>query len=249
MEKNEIDNDEFEYARNLSVQAISQSQNFIREKNEISSVSLREVRRFNIFFDFFYEYLNSKNQYDNENDDVRSSFINLSKKDFLTEVINLSIFICYYMRISDKQIRNEYINIMEKLFKQSFLEIPNREEEYIASNVKIGPGIAKNKALLDNLFTLFVCINTQIPVFICGKPGCSKSLSVQLIYKSMKGENSESQFFKHYPKIIMNSYQGSKTSTSKGVLSIFQKAHNIIKNIKEKKKKIDIKELIIMKII
>ncbi len=52
----------------------------------------------------------------------------------------------------------------------------------------------------------------------------------------MKGENSESQFFKHYPKIIMNSYQGSKTSTSKGVLSIFQKAHNIIKNIKEKKK-------------
>ncbi len=33
----------------------------------------------------------------------------------------------------------------------------------------------------------------------------------------------------------MNSYQGSKTSTSKGVLTIFQKAHNIIKNIKKKK--------------
>ena len=29
-------------------------QNFIREKNDISSVSLREIRRFIIFYNFFY---------------------------------------------------------------------------------------------------------------------------------------------------------------------------------------------------
>ena len=52
-------------------------------------------------------------------------------------------------------------------------------------------GIAKNRALLENLFTLFVCVNSKIPLFIVGKPGCSKSLSVQLLFKTMKGNSSD----------------------------------------------------------
>ena len=227
-EKGDINKDEFEFARNISVEAISKSQNFIREKNEASSVSLREVRRFNIFFDFFYDYLNNKGK--STDPDVRDSILSLSKKEFLDQVVNLSIFICYCIRISDKNTRNEYLREMEKIFGHNFEEIPLREENYVASNVKIGKGIAKNKALLDNLFTLFVCVNTQVPVFICGKPGCSKSLSVQLLFKSMKGENSENELFRTLPKLIMNSYQGSKTSTSKGVLKIFEKARDVVRN-------------------
>ena len=46
--------------KNLSVNSIVQSQNFIRSKNDVSSVSLREVRRFNIFYEFFVEYLLKK---------------------------------------------------------------------------------------------------------------------------------------------------------------------------------------------
>ena len=152
----------------------------------------------------------------------------------LDQIVNLSIFICYCIRISDKNTRNEYLREIEKIFGHEFEEIPLREEEYIASNVKIGKGIAKNKALLDNLFTLFVCVNTQVPVFICGKPGCSKSLSVQLLFKSMKGENSENELFRTLPKLIMNSYQGSKTSTSKGVLKIFEKARDVVRNATKK---------------
>ena len=45
----------------------------------------------------------------------------------------------------------------------------------------MGKGIAKNKALLENLFTLFVSVYSKIPLFIVEKPGCSKSLSVQLL--------------------------------------------------------------------
>ena len=59
--------------------------------------------------------------------------------------------------------------------------MPLREQKYIADNIEMGKGIAKNKALLENLFTLFVCVNSKIPLFIVGKPGCSKSLSVQLL--------------------------------------------------------------------
>jgi len=44
----------------LAVELIVESQDFIRKKNDVSSVSLREIRRFNIFFEYFYEYLRKK---------------------------------------------------------------------------------------------------------------------------------------------------------------------------------------------
>ena len=69
----------------------------------------------------------------------------------------------------------------------------------------------------------------MLPIFIVGKPGYSKSLSVHLIYKAMKGSQSTNSLFKTLPKVIMSSYQGSMGSTSKGVENIFEKARNIIK--------------------
>lgn len=38
-----------------------------------------------------------------------------------------------------------------------------------------------NKALRENIFGLFPCIMTKIPVLLCGKPGSSKTLSFNLI--------------------------------------------------------------------
>ena len=100
----------------------------------------------------------------------------------------------------------------------------------IANEVELDEGIAQNRALLDNLFALFVCITNKIPLFICGKPGCSKSLSVQLIFKSMIGEASNSNFFKYESKILRHSYQGSLTSTSAGILKIFNVSRKAIQN-------------------
>ncbi len=50
----------------------------------------------------------------------------------------------------------------------------------------------------------------------------------------MKGESSKSKLFKNFPILYMNSYQGSKTSTSKGIKFIFDKARKIIENNKSK---------------
>ena len=118
---------------------------------------------------------------------------------------------------------------MNNIFKcKDFREIPVKEQEFIANNIEIKEGIAKNRALLENVFTLFVCVNTKVPLFIVGKPGCSKSLSVQLLCKSMKGDNADNLLFKTLPKLIINSYQGSLGSTSKGVLNIFRKEKMIL---------------------
>jgi len=51
------------YAKNM----IITSHNFIREFYDISDVSLREIRRFNIFYEFFYNYL-IKRKKNNEKD-------------------------------------------------------------------------------------------------------------------------------------------------------------------------------------
>ena len=115
------------------------------------------------------------------------------------------------------------------------MKIPQKEQYFIAECINLEKGIAKNKALLDNIFALFAAINTKVPIFIIGKPGCSKSLSVQLIIKSMRGKDSKNLLFKNLPRIIMTSYQGSMGSTSKGVKNVFRIARNKLKSAKEQR--------------
>ena len=61
--------------------------------------------------------------------------------------------------------------------------------------------VAINQALKENVFALIVCISNKIPVLLCGTPGCSKTLSIQLISTNMKGKNSNDPIFQILPKI------------------------------------------------
>ena len=227
--------------KNLAKDMIVTAQNFIRNRYGVSSVSLREIRRFNIVYEFFFDYLIKKKNIDYdlpENkqylDIEEHQFYNdLNKYDLQVYSIILSVFVCYYLRISDTKTRkelekllNEILNKFNKKY-QNFLSLPNKEQLYIINNIELEKGIAKNRALLDNIFSLFVAINNKIPIFIVGKPGCSKSLSVQLINKSMKGSSSIKLPFKLLPKIILSSFQGSMGSTSEGVEKVFKKARRI----------------------
>ena len=216
------------------------AQEFIRNKDDVSSVSLREIRRFSIFYEYFVNYLTKKKE--NENDEKlvylwfkKLFYKKLDEFEIYKYSVILSVFICYYFRIKKKEDRIKFSEMMDKIFIKffniNFLDIPLKEEKYIVNNIKIPQGIAKNTALLNNLFVLFVCVTAKIPLFIVGKPGCSKSLSLQLLFKSMKGEDSDNILFKSLPKLICNSYQGSLTSTSYGILKIFQKAREILKNM------------------
>ena len=220
--------------KKIASEAIVHAQKYVREKNDVSSVSLREIRRFSIFYNFFVEYLRKKKDLflkmdENEYFGVIDRFYKTLKDiDIYKYSINLSVFVCYYLRLTQKEFRNEFSNKMNIFFGFDFREIPQKEQKYIANNIEMKEGIAKNTALLENIFALFVCVNAKVPLFIVGKPGCSKSLSVQLLFKSMKGDISDNRLFKTLPKLILNSYQGSLGSTSKGVLSIFKKARQIL---------------------
>ena len=226
--------------KKLAQEMVICAHKFIKKFNDRSIVSLREIRRFNIFYEFFYDYLqkrklNIEEEKDKQiiNKEEESFYQGLNHYESQIYSINLSIFLCYYLRITGKDKREEFVKQMNLIFqnrelkqKRDFLDIPRREEQFLVNNINLGKGIAKNRALLENIFSLFAAINSKVPIFIIGKPGCSKSLSFQLINKSMQAEGSDSTFFRKYPKLLVNPFQGSMASTSKGVEKVFDRARD-----------------------
>ena len=65
----------------------------------------------------------------------------------------------------------------------------------------LGPNIARNAALRENVFMMAVCIELRIPLFVVGKPGSSKSLAKSIVAESMKGQNSETDFLKKFKSV------------------------------------------------
>ena len=137
----------------------------------------------------------------------------------------MGIYICYYIRLLNPDLRFVLEIKLNEILNRKFIQVPNEEKEFIINQIELEPGIGKNNNLKENVFLMFISIITKIPLIIIGKPGCSKSLSFHLIIKSMKGNMSNNNFFKFYPKIIRSCLQGSTTTTSKGVLNIFKIAN------------------------
>ena len=67
--------------------------------------------------------------------------------------------------------------------------------------MEIEDNIAKNAALRENIFMMFVCIELRIPLFLVGKPGSSKSLAKTIIESSMRGKNSKKKTLKQFKQV------------------------------------------------
>ena len=81
---------------------------------------------------------------------------------------------------------------------------------YIIDNFIIPKGIAKNRALKENLFSAFICIVNKIPLIICGKPGRSKTLCIKILENSMKGKGgAKSYLCNSFPELIIHRIQGA----------------------------------------
>ena len=230
----------------IIINAVHESQKYIRKNSEISSVSLREIKRFKIFFEFFFKISKNRKEFKEPNyacikdisifSEIRDD---TDKRENLIvlKAANLALFMCYYLRIMNNEKRIELANIIEQILKFDFLEYPRKLQNELADSLNLDGGIAKNRALLDNIFTLFVCLNNNIPIFICGKAGCSKSLSFSLLFQAMKGEYSKSELFKKYPSLYVTSYQGSLTSSSEEIKTIFNRAKKVLSKQKKSEKK------------
>ena len=206
-----------------------ESQDFARKRvaNEIC-VSLRDVNRCRKLVEFFYGMLTDKERTLRTSNDGSS----LSSDTIRKRAVILALAHCYQSRLSTAELRHEYWTRCSAVLgryghKDDFKdleEIVTNEQRDLLNTMEIPHGVAKNTALCENVFVLFVCIQNKIPIFLVGKPGCSKSLSVQLLKSNLRGKDSQNEYLKSLPQLYILSYQCSESSTSEGILKVFDKA-------------------------
>jgi len=195
---------------------------------DVSSVSLRDVVRYRKLFQWFVASIKQR-------EELRKNKPKQWNRMYQERAIILALLYCYYFRISSQEKRKDLIRIinpyLEKLsFDESDVEeiLLNEENDFLNRMEPLPDDIARNQALRENVFALIVCILTKIPIFICGKPGCSKSLAVKLVFEHLRGKNSRDEYFRTLPELILVSYQGSEYCTSESITGIFNRAEKYL---------------------
>ncbi|CAF2771043.1 unnamed protein product [Rotaria sp. Silwood2] len=198
-----------------------QSQDFFRRLEDVSSVSLRDVARFCRLYNWFFQSLPSY-----ESDKT----IDQNSLPLFQRASLLALSLCYYFRLSSPSHRKEYIDLMDTYLKTYKANLPDLsvllqdERQQLIKKMELPIGTARNHALTDNIFVLVTCIVNRIPVILCGKPGCSKTSSVQIVISNLKGKKSKHPFFQTLPELVRVSYQGSQNCTSESIIEVFKRA-------------------------
>ena len=75
-------------------------------------------------------------------------------------------------------------------------------QKAVLNELDLGPNIARNAALSENVFMMVVCIELRIPLFVVGKPGSSKSLAKTVVADNMQGDAARSLLFKTFKQVV-----------------------------------------------
>ena len=78
----------------------------------------------------------------------------------------------------------------------------------VLNELVLGPNIAYNAALSENVFMMVVCIELRIPLFVVGKPGSSKSLAKTVVADNVQGDAARSELFKTFKQVRGQQYSG-----------------------------------------
>ncbi|GBC14226.1 hypothetical protein GLOIN_2v1789429 [Rhizophagus irregularis DAOM 181602=DAOM 197198] len=204
------------------------SQNFIRKVEEPYNVSLRDVKRAIRLVVFFYKSLQNRPAYRNGH-----VYPPPGNPTILTRSYVLALSICYHSRLYEQDLRRQYRYEMGQILhnhkafvgENMIAKIIREEQEDYIKRMRCPPNTAYNEALLENVLVMIVCILTRIPLFLIGAPGSSKSLSIRLISSNLRGTDSYDKYFRELPQINLIPHQGSSSSTSDGIIKVFDKAN------------------------
>ena len=242
--KDENEESENSILRKIAIDAIYDSYISIKEYNRISSVSLRDIQRFKIAYNFFKKYyLNKKEFLEKKGDEILDKFEEKSKIQSLV----LSLYITYYIRIIKPDCINKYLekinpdikSLANKLKIKEWLDnlnwksgpfkyIIKKEEDFLLKEMEINneKEISNITPLKENILVMFFSIYSYIPLIIVGKTGCSKSLSVQLIKKKLVGKLNNFDFLKNYSSLNTTIFYGSEMNTPETIENIFKEIEN-----------------------
>ena len=203
--------------------AINEAQQFVRKyEGDDSATSLRDVKRTLELITWFYPIVPKKN------------------KDFPIPIVTstlLAIAFVYIYRIdidaSRLELWKEIASILRKdlgningLTISSFgiTDLILQFQRLLCSKIVLEEGISLNNALMENIFVMIICILNKIPVFVVGKPGSSKTLSLQVISSNLQGKQSSNKFWRKFPSIYVVQYQCSPMSDSHSIQHQFDMA-------------------------
>ena len=127
--------------------AILESHKYLRETYDPSVVSLKEIARFSKCIEFFNKYFTTKNNYYTVNNEIKKRNDNI-KNNKLRSII-CSIYLCYYIRLTDQNIRFNF----ETKLRPILLKLINNDINYnVKGNVLIKE--INNKELADEINTI-----------------------------------------------------------------------------------------------
>lgn len=149
---------------------LSASQGFIRKVEKPYSVSLRDIRRVMKLVKFFYKSFKNRPAY---------KYPLSGKVPIIVRSYILALSFCYYFRLYERELRDQYCHEMERIlhnFKINiedhiFFRVIHEEQEDYINRMYIPSNIFINDALLENVLAMVVCIITKIPIFIIGETG------------------------------------------------------------------------------
>ena len=247
-------NDERDYIRRMAgdlpqkyegmvVDLLAASQKFIRDAEKSPfCVSLRDVHRCIRLITWFQEMTKKRQELSSIKNECPAYLLAYKlmseryNEEPMIKSIVLALAHCYLSRLPTAELRKNYRKCMITVFTRNrimmtydenldpFAAIVRMEEEDYLCRMELPQGTARNAALRENVFVMLVCILNRIPIFVVGKPGCSKSLSIQLIRSNLRGRDSRDPLFRKLPQLYVVSYQCSESSTSEGITKMFEKA-------------------------
>jgi hypothetical protein len=222
---------------------ILSSHMFIREKEGRSSVSMRDIRRALRVFVWFRE----KFWIISETSDLNSGKKDAGKAIDQKSMI-CSLMLCYGARLNGqektqkefvekliKALTVEHITMFKppsvaevsshilKLAEDYFRELNNKKIFTIPENIAI------NHPLKENFIAMLCAFETKTPLIICGSPGTSKTLTMQIMQSVlMNKERLNSSLFRGSKDMLSLYFGGSNTSKADGIRSIYQRGRKFI---------------------
>ncbi|GBC06549.1 hypothetical protein RclHR1_06900002 [Rhizophagus clarus] len=210
------------------IELLFASQKFIRRVEQPYSVSLRDVKRAITLVKFFCNSLEYRPAYKKGHKYPPSGNPTITIRSYV-----LALSLCYHSRLYDQNLRKQYCYEMEQILQNHkayvgdnmFIKIIREEQEDYINRMQCPPNIAHSETLLENVLAMIVCILTRIPLFLIGTTGSSKSFAIRLISSNLRGSDSNDEYFRKLPQLYLIPHQGSSSSTSDGIIKVFDKAN------------------------
>ncbi|XP_019859705.1 PREDICTED: uncharacterized protein LOC109587936, partial [Amphimedon queenslandica] len=188
------------------------------EKCSRSCVSQRDIQRVFDFYKWLFDTYKAFQRY-------------TTTKEQQIRALLVSLGLVYYLRLQELD-RESYAIFLDTQCKDllvgcNFTTAFNDELEWYIERMNLPPGIAKTRALKENIFANIACCQTHTPLIIIGEPGTSKTLSFNLVSSTFKGKSSKNEELKNanaFHALQPFFYQCSKHTNSVEVENIFKQA-------------------------